>query len=70
MKREGNLRIASVANCYGILAQAISRGRFVARDLRREGLAYDQAHGFLWAEIAAFITVGLLSVTPTIRIIR
>jgi putative membrane protein len=49
------------------------RGRFLARDLRREGLALlpgYQTNGFFWAKIAAFVAVALLSIIPTIQIIR
>jgi hypothetical protein len=38
MKREDILRIASVDNWYGISRPGDSRGRFLARDLRREGM--------------------------------
>jgi uncharacterized membrane protein len=55
-----------VDNWYGILALAILTVGY----LRRERLAYDQAHGFFWAKIAAFIAVALLSVIPTIQITR
>jgi hypothetical protein len=35
-----------------------------------KGWAYYEANGFFWAKIAAFATVGLLSIIPTIKIIR
>jgi putative membrane protein len=35
-----------------------------------KGWAYHETNGFFWAKIAAFVAVGLLSIIPTIQIIR
>jgi Predicted membrane protein (DUF2214) len=35
-----------------------------------KGWAYYEANGFFWAKIAAFVAVALLSIIPTIQIIR
>jgi len=70
MRREDILRIASVDNWYGILALAILVVGFSRAIYAAKGWAYYQANGFFWAKIAAFIAVALLSVIPTIKIIR
>jgi putative membrane protein len=70
MKREDILRIASVDNWYGILALAILAVGFSRAIYAAKGWAYYQVNGFFWAKIAAFIAVALLSVIPTIQIIR
>ena len=70
MKREDILRIVSVDNWYGILALAILVVGFSRAIYAAKGWAYYQANGFFWAKITAFIAVALLSIIPTIRIIR
>ena len=70
MKREDILLIASVDNWYGILALAILVIGFLRAIYAAKGWAYYQANGFFWAKIAAFIAVALLSIIPTIQIIR
>jgi putative membrane protein len=70
MKREDVSRVASVDNWYGILAVAIvvvglSRAIFAAK-----GWVYYETNGFFWAKMAAFVAVALLSIIPTIQIIR
>ena len=70
MKREDILRIASADNWYGILALAILVVGFSRVIYAAKGWAYYQANAFFWAKIAAFIAVPLLSVIPTIQIIR
>ncbi|HEY2529914.1 MAG TPA: DUF2214 family protein [Xanthobacteraceae bacterium] len=70
MKREDILRIASVDNWYGILALAILVVGFSRAIYAAKAWAYYQANGSFWAKIAAFIAVALLSVIPTIKIIR
>jgi putative membrane protein len=70
MKREDVLRVARVDNWYGILAVAIVVVGFSRAIYAAKGWAYYQANGFFWAKIAAFVAVGLLSIVPTIQIIR
>jgi putative membrane protein len=70
MKREDVLRVASVDNWYGILAVAIVVVGFSRAIYAAKGWAYYEANGFFWAKIAAFAMVGLLSIIPTIQIIR
>jgi putative membrane protein len=70
MKREDVLRVASVDIWYGILAVAILVVGFSRAIYAAKGWAYYQANGFFWAKIAAFVAVALLSIIPTIQIIR
>jgi putative membrane protein len=70
MNREDVLRVASVDNWYGILAVIIVVVGFLRAIYAAKGWAYYQANGFFWAKIAAFVAVALLSIIPTIQIIR
>jgi putative membrane protein len=70
MKREDVLRVSSVDNWYGILAAAILAVGFSRAIYAAKGWAYYEANGFFWAKIAAFVVVALLSIIPTIQIIR
>jgi putative membrane protein len=70
MKSEDILRVARVDNWYGILAGAIVVVGFSRAIYASKGWAYYEANGFFWAKIAAFVGVGLLSIIPTIQIIR
>jgi putative membrane protein len=70
MKREDVLRVARVDIWYGILAAAIIVVGFWRAIYAAKGWAYYQANGFFWAKMAVFAVVGLLSIIPTIQIIR
>jgi putative membrane protein len=70
MKREDVLRVASVDNWYGIVAVAILVVGFSRAIYAAKGWAYYEANGFFWAKIAAIVAVALLSIIPTIQIIR
>jgi putative membrane protein len=70
MKREDILRVSFVDNWYGILAAAILVVGFSRAIYAAKGWAYYEANGFFWAKIAAFVVVALLSIIPTIKIIR
>jgi putative membrane protein len=70
MKGEDILRVSWVDNWYGILAVAILAVGFSRAIYAAKGWAYYEANGFFWAKIAAFVVVALLSIIPTIKIIR
>jgi putative membrane protein len=70
MKREEILRVGRVDAWYGILALAIVAVGFSRAIFAAKGWAYYSANMFFWAKIAAFAAVALLSIAPTIRIIR
>jgi len=70
MKGEDVLRVARVDTWYGILAGAILVVGFLRAIYAAKGWAYYEVKGFFWAKIAAFALVGLLSIIPTIQIIR
>jgi putative membrane protein len=70
MKSEDILRVSRVDNWYGILAGAIVLVGFSRAIYAAKGWAYYEINGFFWAKIAAFAVVGLLSIIPTIKIIR
>jgi putative membrane protein len=70
MKSEDILRVSRVDSWYGILAAAILIVGFSRAIYAAKGWIYYETNGFFWAKIAAFAAVGLLSIIPTIQIIR
>jgi putative membrane protein len=70
MKRENLVRVAPVDFWYGILAGAFVVVGFSRAVFAAKGWAYYSVNMFFWAKIAAFAAVALLSIAPTIRIIR
>lgn len=70
MKSQDILRVSRVDTWYGILAAAILVVGFSRAIYAAKGWAYYETNGFFWAKIAAFAVVGLLSIVPTVRIIR
>jgi putative membrane protein len=70
MKREDIVRVERVDTWYGILAAAIIVVGFSRAIFAAKGWAYYSVNMFFWAKMAAFAAVGLLSIAPTIRIIR
>ena len=63
-------RVGRVDTWYGILAVAIIVVGFSRAIFAAKGWGYYSVNGFFWAKIAAFAVVGLLSIIPTVRIIR
>jgi putative membrane protein len=63
-------RVGRVDLWYGILAGLILIVGFVRANFAAKGWEYYSVNHFFWAKIAAFALVGLLSVPPTIAIIR
>jgi putative membrane protein len=70
MKGGDILRVSWVDNWYGILAAAILAVGFSRAIYAAKGWAYYEVNGFFWAKIASFVVVALLSIIPTIKIIR
>jgi putative membrane protein len=70
MKRDEIHRLARVDIWYGILAGAIIVAGFVRATVAAKGWAYYSVNLFFWAKIATFLIVGLLSIVPTLAIIR
>jgi putative membrane protein len=70
MKRDEILRVGRVDNCYGILAGVIIVVGFIRASVAAKGWAYYEVNVFFWAKIATFLIVGLLSIVPTVAIIR
>jgi putative membrane protein len=64
------LRVGRVDNCYGILAGVIIVVGFIRASVAAKGWAYYEVNVFFWAKIATFLIVGLLSIVPTVAIIR
>jgi len=63
-------RAGNVDRWYGILAGLIIVVGFARANFAAKGWAYYSANAFFWAKIATFGVVGLLSLWPTIAIIR
>lgn len=63
-------RVARVDIWYGVLAAAILIVGFTRAHVAAKGWAYYSVNIFFWAKIGTFALVGLLSVMPTIAIIR
>jgi putative membrane protein len=55
---------------YGILAALIVIVGFARANLAAKGWAYYSVNYFFWAKIVAFAIVGLLSIWPTVALIR
>ena len=70
MKRADILSLGRVDNWYGILAGAILVVGFIRANVAAKGWAYYAVNLFFWAKIATFVAVGLLSIVPTVAIIR
>ena len=70
MRRDEILYVGRVDNWYGILAGLIIVVGFIRATVAAKGWAYYSVNVFFWAKIATFIVVALLSVPPTLAIIR
>lgn len=64
------LRVARIDIWYGVFAEAILAVGFLRANLAAKGWTYYSSNDFFWAKIATFALVGLLSLPPTIAIIR
>ncbi|HEY4944288.1 MAG TPA: DUF2214 family protein [Rhizomicrobium sp.] len=63
-------RVARVDLWYGILAGLIVAVGFARAIYAAKGWAYYSVNHFFWAKLGTFALVGLLSIVPTIAIIR
>jgi putative membrane protein len=63
-------RVARVDIWYGILAAAILAVGFARANFAGKGWEYYSTNHFFWAKIVTFALVGLLSIYPTVKIIR
>jgi putative membrane protein len=70
MKGDAILRVGRVDNWYGIVAGVIIVVGFVRAILAAKGWAYYEVNVFFWAKIATFLAVAVLSIVPTLAIIR
>ena len=64
------VRIGKVDLWYGILAALILIVGFTRAVFAAKGWAYYSVNHFFWAKIGAFVIVGLLSIQPTVAVIR
>jgi len=64
------VRTARVDLWYGVLAAAIVVVGFVRAVFAVKGWAYYSANVLFWAKIGTFAIVGLLSIGPTLALIR
>jgi putative membrane protein len=63
-------RVGRVDLWYGILAGAILVVGFSRAIFAAKGWAYYSANYFFWAKLGTFAVVGLLSIVPTLAVIR
>jgi putative membrane protein len=70
MKGDEILRVGHVDNWYGIVAGVIIIVGFIRAIFAAKGWAYYVINVFFWAKIATFVAVALLSIVPTVAIIR
>jgi putative membrane protein len=70
MTRDEILRVGRVDNWYGILAGVIIVVGFIRAIFAAKGWTYYELNLFFWAKIAIFLVIGLLSIPPTVAIIR
>jgi putative membrane protein len=64
------LKVARIDIFYGLLAGMIVVVGFSRATLAAKGWAYYSVNIFFWAKMAAFLTVGLLSIPPTLAFLR
>jgi putative membrane protein len=64
------LRLARIDMAYGIVAGLIIVIGFSRVHFGAKGAEFYEHNPVFWAKIAAFVLVGLLSIPPTLRIIR
>jgi len=70
LTREEILGLARVDRWYGILAGAIIVVGFIRATVAAKGWAYYAANLFFWAKLATFLAVALLSIVPTVAVVR
>ena len=70
MTRDDVVRVARVDLWYGVLAVAILAVGFVRAIFAAKGWAYYSVNILFWAKMCAFLIVGLLSIGPTLALIR
>ena len=70
MTHDEILGVGRVDNGYGILATAIVVVGLVRAIYAAKGWSYYALNLFFWAKMATFVVVGLLSIVPTVAIIR
>ena len=63
-------RVSRVDLWYGILAGLIIAVGFARAVYAAKGWAYYSVNHFFWAKLGTFALVGLLSIVPTVAIIR
>lgn len=63
-------RLARIDSAYGVVAGLIVIIGFSRVHFGLKGAEFYQHNPVFWAKIAAFVILGLLSIPPTIRIIR
>jgi putative membrane protein len=63
-------RVGRVDIWYGILAGLILIVGFARANYAAKGWAYYSHNHFFWAKIASFAVVGILSIWPTLAVIR
>jgi putative membrane protein len=63
-------RVGRVDIWYGILAGVIIIVGFIRATVAAKGWSYYSVNVFFWLKIATFAIIGLLSVPPTVQIIR
>jgi putative membrane protein len=70
MKANEIRRVGRMDNWYGILAGVIIVVGFIRATVAAKGWAYYSVNAFFWLKIATFLVIALLSIPPTIAIIR
>jgi putative membrane protein len=70
MSNAAAVRIAAIDMWYGILAGAVLVIGFCRAIYAAKGWAYYSHNTFFWAKMATFAAIGLLSVPPSIQLIR
>ncbi len=63
-------RVSRVDIWYGVLAGLILAVGFARAVWFAKGWAYYSVNAFFWAKIGTFAVIGLLSIVPTVAIIR
>jgi putative membrane protein len=70
MSRAALLRLARLDIAYGVVAGLIVVIGFSRVHFGLKGAAFYEHNPVFWAKIGAFVLIGLISIAPTLRIIR
>ncbi len=70
LDRERLLRLAAIDRAYGMVAGALLLVGIARLGMGAKGWAFYSGNPAFWLKMVAFIAIGLLSIAPTVSLIR